>query len=82
MTKVFTKNDLVRYIYCETSKKENAFIETLLATDDEFYQSYLQLLEAKESVEGYQEYPDKQIIENILAYSKTSSRAENMQSIS
>lgn len=81
MTKVFTKNDLVRYIYQETSTKENSQIEALLATDDEFYQNYLQLLEAKESLETYQESPDKQIIENILAYSKTNNTEKNMQSI-
>lgn len=82
MTKVFTKNDLVRYIYKETSQKENSQIEALLATDDEFYQNYLHLLETKESVEVYQESPDKQIIDNILAYSKTNSRETDMQSIS
>ena len=54
MIKIFTKNDLVRYIYNETSKTENELIQVLLITDPKFKNTYLELLETKSGIDNYE----------------------------
>ncbi len=71
MTTVFTHNDLIRYIYRETSKRENQVIEILLETDYDFFQSYQDLLQTHEELDHAKSSPSEQSIQNILNFSKT-----------
>ena len=72
MTKIFTKDDMVRYIYGETSQNENILIEILLTTDPELRHIYHQLNDMKREIEEYEVTPSPAVIEKILDYSRYS----------
>ena len=75
MTQTFTKqlNDVVRYVYNETSKKENAIIEESLARDVNLLDFYLDSLNIKAEMEKIKMVPSDQSISKILAYSRKTS---------
>lgn len=75
MTQTFTKqlNDVVRYVYNETSKKENAIIEESLARDVNLLDFYLDSLNIKAEMEKIKMIPSDQSISKILAYSRKTS---------
>jgi peptidyl-tRNA hydrolase len=75
MTQTFTTqfNDVVRYIYNETSKKENAIIEESLARDVNLLDFYLDSLNIKAEMEKIKMIPSDQSISKILAYSRKTS---------
>jgi len=66
----FTKNDLIRYIYKETSIAETLAINEALNSNDKLYGNYRKLLQ------GYQQLPKAKFnasasaIQNILRYSQ------------
>jgi len=70
MKQKFTQNDLVKYIYRETSATENLAIREALNSDNDLFGSYEQLLQ------GYQQFPKATFspspaaIQNILKYSE------------
>ncbi len=70
MTKVFSKNDLIRYIYQETSLEENKVIEVLIATDTKFNAEYQTLKAALEGLQGNTSSPPDRVIDNIIRYSR------------
>ena len=69
MTQTFTTqlNDVVRYVYNETSKKENAIIEESLARDVNLLDFYLDSLNIKAEMEKIKMIPSDQSISKILA---------------
>ena len=74
MTQKFTQNDLIRFIYKETSVRETLAIQEALNSDfdlfvefQELYQAYLQLPKATFS-------PSKSTIQEILQYSQRSAQ--------
>lgn len=71
MTKKFTQDDIIRYIYGETSRNENKLVEVLLATDWEFREAYQQLLKLKNDLDLIAKTPSERVISNILKFSKT-----------
>lgn len=71
MTKVFTQDDLIRYIYGETSNNENEKIESLLCSDDKFQELYTQLQAIRKGIDHIQNRPSETVIQRILDYSKT-----------
>jgi len=75
MTQTFTTqlNDVVRYVYNETSKKENAIIEESLARDVNLLDFYLDSLNIKAEMEKIKMIPSDQSISKILAYSRKTS---------
>lgn len=75
MTQTFTTqlNDVVRYVYNETSKKENAIIEESLARDVNLLDFYLDSLNLKAEMEKIKMIPSDQSISKILAYSRKTS---------
>jgi anti-sigma factor RsiW len=66
MTKMYTPNDLVRYIYGETSQAENEIIEILLQTDTKFKKLYSQLTSSKHDLDDLIESPSDEVIWKIL----------------
>ena len=66
MTKMYTPNDLVRYIYGETSQAENEIIEILLQTDTKFKKLYGQLTSSKHDLDDVIESPSDEVIRKIL----------------
>ncbi|MFT5885189.1 MAG: peptidyl-tRNA hydrolase [Arcticibacterium sp.] len=75
MTQTFTKqlNDVVRYVYNETSKKEDVEIEESLARDVNLLDFYLDSLNIKAEMEKIKMVPSDQSISKILAYSRKTS---------
>jgi hypothetical protein len=65
-----TQNEIVRYIYNETSSSENVLIETSLIYDNELLDFYLDCLELKEEMNQIELSPKESSIQNILNFSK------------
>ena len=71
MIKTFTQNDLVRYIYQETTQKENTEIENALIFDETLNDEYNELLETVGALHHVEVTPSQLSIDRILSYSKS-----------
>jgi len=71
MTKTFTQDELIRYIYHETSENENKEIENALICDDVILEMYKKLKNTIKQLDKIEESPSGQIIDKILDYSKS-----------
>ena len=71
MIKTFTQDDLVRYIYEETSEEENAEIASAMLFDEELEQNYDDLKEVISGLEASMKEPSDKTIDTILSYSKS-----------
>lgn len=71
MTKTFTPNDVLRYLYKETSSVENVEIEEALLVSSELLDQYVQLTSIKEQLDKVRKSPSDRTIEAILEYSKS-----------
>ena len=72
MTQTFTstQNDVVRYLYNETSNQENTFVEAALLFDKELLDFYLDCTDLKSGMDKIQLSPSDSAIERILSYSR------------
>lgn len=70
MTKVFSQNDLVRYIYQETSPAESKVIEVLIATDPKFNKQYKELKDSYDALKKNTSSPPDRVIDSIIQYSR------------
>jgi hypothetical protein len=72
MTQTFTstQNDVVRYLYNETSNQENTLVEEALLFDKELLNFYLDCYDLKSGLDKIQLSPSDRAIERILSYSK------------
>lgn len=70
MTKTFTYDDVVRYLYAETSPQENDDIVEALASDTEMLAFYLDSLELQAQMDRIVRIPSDRATENILRYSR------------
>ncbi|CAH0997359.1 hypothetical protein EMA8858_03490 [Emticicia aquatica] len=72
MTQTFTstQNDVIRYLYNETSNQENSFIEEALLYDKELLEFYLDCADLKSGLDTIQLSPSDRAIEQIFNYSK------------
>jgi hypothetical protein len=68
MTKTFTQNDLIRFIYQETTEEEAQEINRVLSFDGELQLLYRELLFVKNSMEKARLEPSPQAVDNILRY--------------
>lgn len=71
MIKTFTQDDLVRYIYQETTNEENIEIEQALLFDEALADEYATLSSIVSSVNTIQKEPSQKTIDSILNYSKS-----------
>jgi len=71
MTKTFTQNDVVRYLYDEIPAQEKARFEDALACNSELVDLFYELSAVKRSLDGAARNPSDHIIESILDYSKS-----------
>lgn len=72
MTKTFTQNDVIRYVYGEIkSEQEQNEIENALILDNDLAEFFYEASSLKENVSGASMEPSNKAIENILNYSKT-----------
>lgn len=70
MTKIFTHDDLIRYVYDETEPEENRQIELALSEDMELLEQYHELLWLRKQMDGGMMAPSEKTINTILEYSK------------
>lgn len=63
---MYTPNDLVRYIYDETSRAENEMIEILLQTDTKFKTLFDQLTSSKDNLDDLIESPSDDVVRRII----------------
>ena len=68
MTKTFTQNDLIRFIYHETTEEETLEINRVLSFDRELQLHYRELLLTKNSMDKAQLGPSTEVVEIILQY--------------
>ena len=70
MTKTFTQNDLIRYIYHETSATETKEINKALICDSELLEQFKELLATKSQLDTVRLQPAAATIQNILSYAR------------
>ena len=71
MIKTFTQDDLIRYIYQETTPEESIEIETALIFDEQLSETYISLSSTVESLKAVNLKPSDNIIDKVLSYSKS-----------
>jgi hypothetical protein len=71
MTKTFTRNDLIRYIYQETTESEKQKIEQELLLDNKLFEEYKNLAEVSMELDRVDLSPSEKTINKILNFSKT-----------
>ena len=71
MIKTFTQDDLVRYIYQETTAEENAEIELTMLFDEELADEFAELESVVKSVDRAEKEPSNRVVDAILSYSKS-----------
>ena len=71
MTKTFTQDDLVRFIYRDTTDEENAELQNALVCDAELLDCYKRLLEVKIDLDQGMIDPPKRVVDAALSYSRS-----------
>jgi hypothetical protein len=71
MTKIFTQDDILRYVYKETTPQESGEIETALLHDKDLYFYFKQILQTVQDVNRLEVEPSERSIQNILKYSRS-----------
>lgn len=70
MTKTFTQNDLIRFIYRETSEEETREINKALLCDSELQAQYKELNATHKQLTKAKLEPSAASIQNILNYAR------------
>ena len=71
MTKTFTQDDVVRYLYNEIPKKERLRFEEELICNNVLLDLFHELRAVKNSLDKNEKSPSDRVIENIFNYSKS-----------
>ena len=70
MIKTFTRDDLIRYIYGETTKRETEEIAQAVLCDNDTHAEFNGLTDLKNQLDALREEPSGQVIQTILNYSR------------
>ena len=71
MTKTFTHNDVVRYLYDEIPTKEKTEFENAMIFNDELLGLFNEMSAAKRHLSDVVEAPSNRVIKNIVDYAKS-----------
>lgn len=71
MIKTFTQDDVIRYVYQETSELETKEIRKALLCDAKLEEMYKDMLSMKADLDKARKNPSDKAINNILNYSKS-----------
>lgn len=69
MTKTFTQDDVIRYVYEETSDEENALIEEALMVEPALMGFFMDALELRSLMDKISRQPHPSTVDSILSYS-------------
>ena len=70
MIKTFTQNDLIRFIYHETTEAEERELNKALICDSELQGQYKELVAVKSQLDKSQLEPSAVSVQNILSYAR------------
>ncbi len=76
--KNFTQDDLVRFVYNETSKEESSLIKKAILEDMELSQTYHAMLASKAELDLGKLNPNDSSINIIMGYSLRTSKAKSL----
>ncbi len=71
MTKTFTENDVVKYVYNELSDFKRAEFEKTLMYNAAMAEYVNEMIIMKETVDRVKKEPSDRVINNIMEYSKS-----------
>lgn len=71
MTKLFTPNDLVRYIYQEMKEDENELLVQALHSDESLMEEYIEMLSTIEQLDQIQVNPSEKVVQAIKLSAKS-----------
>ena len=71
MIRTFTQNDLVRYIYKETTPEESSEIEIAMLFDEQLADAYTDLFSVVNNLEASMRVPSTKTVDAIISYSKS-----------
>lgn len=71
MTKTFTQNDVIRYIYGEIPDEDKLAFENAMICDSELLDLFHELRNVKNQLNTVEMNPRDHVIKNILNYSKS-----------
>ena len=71
MIKTFTQDDLIRYIYQQTTPEETIQMKTALTFDESLSECYHELSKTAELLRRVSFKPSENCIDKILSYSKS-----------
>lgn len=70
MIKTITQDEIVKYIYNETSAEENQQIENVMTWDSELKEEINEMLFLKKEIKKIELKPSDRLTENLLFFSK------------
>lgn len=70
MTKTFTENDLIRFLYNELTEDESEAIERAILTDQNLQDQINKLRKLQEDMDDIKVAPSKRTIRKILDFSR------------
>ena len=70
MTKTFTQDDVIRYVYEETSPEDNLLIEDAMMSEPELMTFFLEALELRALMNKIERKPRVSTVQAILNYSQ------------
>ena len=71
MIKTFTQDDLIRFLYQETTEEENLELKRALKHDSELALQFNELKATIKNLDDTLIEPSQKVIDNILNYSKS-----------
>ncbi len=78
MTKTITQDNLIRFIYNETTAEESSLIDEALSGDFQLMELFDQLIESKNQLDMLVTSPKKIMVDSVMAYSKDTAPMEHM----
>jgi uncharacterized coiled-coil DUF342 family protein len=70
MIKTFTQNDLIRFLYHETSEEETKEINKALLCESELQKQYKELSTMRKELDALRLEPSATSVQNILNYAR------------
>jgi predicted nucleic acid-binding protein len=71
MIKTFTRIDLIRFLYKETTKEEDKKIRKALLVDEDLKEEFKNLKKLIRDIENIELEPSDEVLKKILNYSKS-----------
>lgn len=71
MTKLFTPNDLISYIYQEMSEGEQELLVQALHSDGSLMQEYVEMLSTIEQMDLIQLHPSEKVVQAIKSHAQS-----------